>query len=68
MRRLSKDMTGVVQAVLGKRRYLARFQYGLEKEMSSKQITIVVIRSEVEEEIDMREVKMITEVREDLGC
>ena len=32
--------------------------------MSSNQLTIVVGRSEVEEEIDLREVLMIPEIRE----
>ena len=50
-RRLRKDMNGVVQEVVRKRRYLVRFQDGLDKEMSSNQITIVVVRSKVEEEI-----------------
>ena len=45
-----------------------RFQYGLEKEMLSNHLTIVVVSSEVEEEIEVREVDMIPEVREDLGC
>ena len=45
-----------------------RFQDGFEKEMLYNQITIVVIRSEVEEEIEVREVEMITEVREELVC
>ena len=67
-RRLSKEMTGVVQEVVGKSKYLVRFQDGLEKDMSSDQITIVVVRSEVEEEIEVREVEMIPEVREELGC
>ena len=31
-------------------------------------ITIVVVRSEVEEEIELREVEMIHELREELGC
>ena len=35
--------------------------------MSSNQLTIVVVRSEVEEEIEVREVEMIPEVREELG-
>ena len=30
-RRSRKEMTGVVQEVVGKRRYLVRFQDGLEK-------------------------------------
>ena len=61
-------MTGVMQEVVGKRRYYVRFQDGLEKEMLQNQLTIVVIRSEVEEEIYVREVEMIPEVREELGC
>ena len=36
--------------------------------MSSNQLTGVVVRSEVEEEIEVREVEMIPEVREELGC
>ena len=32
-RRLNKEMTGVVQEVVGKRMYLVRFQDGLEKEI-----------------------------------
>ena len=36
--------------------------------MSSNHITIVVVRSEVEEEIELREVEMIPELREELGC
>ena len=67
-RRLRKEMTGVMQAVFGKRKYLVRFQNRLEKDISSNQLTIVVVRSEVEEEIEVREVEMIHEVREELGC
>ena len=36
--------------------------------MSSNQLTIVVVRSEVEEDIKVSEVDMISEVREELGC
>ena len=36
--------------------------------MLSNQLTIVVVRSEVEEDIEVREVEMIPEVREELGC
>ena len=36
--------------------------------MLSNQLTIVVIRGEVEEEIEVREVEIIPEVREELGC
>ena len=62
MRRLKKEMTGVVQEVVGKMRYLVRFQDGLEKEMALNQITIVVVRSEVEEDIKVREVEISPEV------
>ena len=61
-------MTGVVQDVLGKRRCLVRFQDELEKEMLLIHTTIVVIRSELEEDIEVREVEIIPEVSEDLGC
>ena len=44
-----------------------RFHYGLDKYMSSNQLVIVVVRSEVEEEIKVREVDMIPEVCEELG-
>ena len=57
----------MLQVVL-KRSYLVRFQDGLYKEISSNQLVIVVIRSEVEEEIELRQVEMIPEVREEFGC
>ena len=41
-----------------------RFQGGLEKDMLSNQITIVAVRSEVEEDTKVREVEMIPEIRE----
>ena len=44
-------MIGVLQEVVVKRSYLVRFQDGLEKEISLNQHTIVVVRSEVEEEV-----------------
>ena len=40
-------MNGMVQVVVGNRRYLVRFEDGSEKEMLLKQLTIVVIRIEV---------------------
>ena len=45
---------------------MLRFQYGGEKETLSKQFNIVVIISEVEEDIKFREVDMIPEVGEEL--
>ena len=67
-KRLRKDMTSVVQEVFGKRRYLVKFQGELENYMSLNQLTIVVVSSKVEEGINVREVKMIPEVRGELGC
>ena len=67
-RRLSKDITGVVQEVVGKRSYLVIFQDGLEKDILLNHLIILIIRSEVEKEIEVREVYMIPGVREELGC
>ena len=47
-------MTGVVQELVGSRMYLVRFQDGLDKEMSLNWLTIVVIKSEVEEKTEVR--------------
>ena len=47
-------------------KYSVRLQDGGEKEMYSNQLIIGVIRSEVEEEIEVREVDMIPEVGEEL--
>ena len=68
LRRSRKEMTGVVQEIVGKIRYLVRFQDRLEKEISSNYLTIMVVRSEVEKEIGVREVDIIPDVREELGC
>ena len=68
LRRLKKEITVVVKEIVERMRYLVRLQDGLEKEMSLNQLTIVAIRSELEEDIEVREVEIITEVREELGC
>ena len=47
-RRLMNEITCLLQEVVWKRRYYVRFQDGLNKEMSSNQLTIAVFRSEVE--------------------
>ena len=52
-RRLRKAITGVVQEVVGNIMYLVRLQDGLEKEMFSNHLTFLVVRSEVEEEIEI---------------
>ena len=45
-----------------------RFNYGFNKEMISNQLTIVVVRRKLEEEINVGEVENISEVRKELGC
>ena len=42
-RRTSKELTGVVQGVSGRRRSLVRFQNGCKKNMSSNQLTVVIV-------------------------
>ena len=58
-------MSGVVQQMAGKRRYLVRFLDEGEKDMFSNHLTIVVISSEVGEDIEMKETEMINEVGEE---
>ena len=65
---LRKETTDVVQEVVGKRRYSIMFHYGGEKEMASRSLTIVYFTSEVEEDIEVRELEVIPEVVEELGC
>ena len=62
LRRLRINMTGMVQEVVSKRRYLVSFYYGLEKYMLSKQLTIMFVRIEVQKAIKVREEEMIPEV------
>ena len=40
-RSMRKELTGVVQAISGKRRLLVRFHDGCEKNLSSNQLTVV---------------------------
>ena len=41
--RIRKDFTGVVQGFSGRRRFLVRFQNGCEKNLSSNQLTVVIV-------------------------
>ena len=62
-RNMRKDLTGLVQGVSGRRRFLVRFQNGCENNMSSNQLTVVIVdRIPVEEE---PEVSTIPEIPED---
>ena len=59
-RRMTKELTGVVQGVSGKKRLLVMFQYKLEKDLNLNQLTILVLEKiPVEEEPD---VPTITEI------
>ena len=44
LRRTRKDLTGLLQGILGKKRFLVRFQYGCEQNLSSNQLTIVIVK------------------------
>ena len=48
-RRMRKELTGVVQGISGKKRFLARFQDGCENNMFSNQLTIVIVEKIPEE-------------------
>ena len=41
-RRMSKELTGVVQGVSGRRRFLVSFKNGQKKNLSSYQLTVVI--------------------------
>ena len=41
--RMRKELNGVVQVVSGKKRLLVSFQDGCKKNMSSNQLTIVIV-------------------------
>ena len=47
---MRKELTGVVQAISGKRRFLVRFHDGCEKNLSSNQLTIVAAHEILVEE------------------
>ena len=57
-------MTGVVQAISGKRRLLVRFHDGCEKNLSSNQLTVVAAHEILVEEAPL--VSTITEIPEDI--
>ena len=63
LRGMSEKLTGVVQGVSGKKRFLVRFQDGCENDMTSNQLTILIVEnSPVEKEL---EVPTITEIPDD---
>ena len=58
-----KYLTGVVQGVSDRRRFLVRFQNGCEKNLSSNQLTAVIVEKILVEEEP--EVSTIPEIPED---
>ena len=57
-------MTGVVQAILGKRRFLVRFHDGFQNNLSSNQLTVVAAHEILVEEAPL--VSTILEIPEDI--
>ena len=62
-RRMRKELTGVVQGVSGRRRFLVRFHNGCKNNLSSNQLTIVTAHEILVEEAP--EVSTIPEIPED---
>ena len=62
-RRMRKELTGMVQGLLGRRSFLVRFQNRCKNNLSSNQLTVVIVEKiQVEEE---PEVSTIPEIPED---
>ena len=62
-RRTSKELTGVVQGVSGRRSLLVRFQNGCKNNLSSNQLTVVIVEKNPEEKEP--EVSQIAEIPEE---
>ena len=62
-RRMRKELTGVVQGVSGRRRFLVRFQNGCENNLFSNQLTAVIVEKIPEEKEP--EVSEIAEIPEE---
>ena len=62
-RRTRKELTGVVQCVSGRRKFLVKFQNGCEKNLSSNQLTVVIVDKILGEEEPL--VSTIPEIPED---
>ena len=63
-RRTRKELTGVVQGVSGRRRFLVRFQNGCKNNISSNQLTVVTAHEILVEEAPL--VSTIPEIPEDI--
>ena len=62
--RMRKELTGVVQYISGKSRFLVRFHDGCEKNLSSNQLTVVAAHEILLEEAPL--VSTIPEIPEDI--
>ena len=62
-RRMRKELTGVVQGVSGRRRFLVRFHNWCKKNLSSNQLTVMIVDKIPVEEEPL--VSTITEIPED---
>ena len=62
-RSMRKEFAGVVQGILGKKRLFVRFEDGCEKNLSSYQLTIVIVEN-IPEEKELK-VFAIPEIPED---
>ena len=62
-KRMGKELTGGVQGVSQRRGFLVRFQNGCKNNMSSKQLTVVIVENILVEEEP--EVSTIPEIPED---
>ena len=62
-RRMRKELTGVVQGVLGRRKFLVRYHNGRKKNLSSNQLTVVLVDNILVEEEPL--VSTISEIPED---
>ena len=66
-RRTRNDLTGVVQGATGRRRFLERFHNGCQKNLSSNQLTVVIIEKiQVEEEPEVCAIPEIPEEKVEL--
>ena len=63
-RRMTKELTVVVKAISGKRKFLVRFHDGCEKNLSSNQLTVVTPHEILVEEAPL--VSKIPEIPEDI--
>ena len=61
-RRMRKELTGVVQGVSGRRRFLVRFQNGRKNNMYPNQLTVAILeKNPVEEEPEVSTIPEIPE-------